>query len=293
MVNRSREILIRGLEPGSAYLAYLLSKSGHLVTIQTNRVSDVYLYDVPPAEVFLKSKFLKDVMLVDFVSSADAQDFGVVVDSCDLVGVEDVVAAYKRSDAVVVRGDPWLSATLSLSRGLPVPNAVDLPVEKTDKYAEISLEFLKQEGGSYSLCDAVDALSGERYTPLRTLERVYLAVDVFKEIEGRGAKAKQIRLEYALGRGEFFAAFGARPSGKISRVSAGGTVASIYGSGGELKYIFLRAPLGRLQWALALYNALRLDSLFYLYDVGPARSSVNIAGTAHLLRSLRRLRKKI
>ncbi|MFB6491529.1 MAG: hypothetical protein TU35_009935 [Thermoproteus sp. AZ2] len=283
-----RLILIRGLEPGSAYLAYLFSKAGERVVIQTADPSDVYLYDVPPAPLFLRAKLLSDVMLVEFAETADPKSFDVVVDSCDIVGVEEVVKAYGGREVVAVEGDPWLSATLSLYRGLPLPDFVDLPLQKTSTYSAISLRYLRYSGGAYSLCEAADGLSGKGYTPLRALERLYLAADVFKAVEGLGATAKPIRLEYAVGKDVFYMAVGAEPRGKASKINLEDISITAYGEGGALTYLFLRGRAQRFEWALAVYNSLRLDPLSFLYDVGLSRGPLNVAGSSHLLRALRR-----
>lgn len=283
-----RSILIRGLEPGSAYLAYLLSKAGERVVVQTAAPSDVYLYDVPPAPLFLRAKLLSDVMLVEFAESADPRRFDVVVDSCDLAGVEEVIRAYEGREVVAVEGDPWLSATLSLYRGLPLPDFVDLPLQKTSAYSTIRLRHLRYSGGAYSLCEAADGLSGKSYTPLRALERLYLAVDVFKAIEGLGAAARPIRLEYALGKDVFYMAIGVEPRGKASRINLEEISITAYGEEGALAYLFIRGDVRRFEWALAMYNSLRLDPLFFLYDLGPSRGPLNVVGSSHLLRALRR-----
>jgi hypothetical protein len=277
------KVLIRGLEAGSAYLAYLLAKSGDLVTIQTARPADVYLYDLPPPNLFLKAGFLRDLLLVDFVDSADPGKFDAVVDSCD-VEQGPLLELYGRGDVVLIRQDPWLSSTLSLSRGLPVPNVVDLPVDRTDRYEEADLGMRVYTGAPYSLCNALDASSGKPYIPLRTLERIYIAADLFKELKGLGGRPSNLRLEYAVGRDLFFMAVGQEKAGKLSRVTVGGLTVWAYGEEGAVKYLLIRGRARDFKTALYIYNGLRLDGLFYLYDVAPDRGAVNVAALGHLTR---------
>ncbi|AEA12043.1 hypothetical protein TUZN_0549 [Thermoproteus uzoniensis 768-20] len=284
MVGTSRiKVLIRGLEPGSAYLAYLLAKSGDRVAIQTARPVDVYLYDLPPPNLFLKAGFLRDLLLVDFVDSADPRAFDVVVDSCD-VEQDDVLRLYEGGRVFYVKQDPWLSATLSLSRGLPVPNVVDLPVDRTDRYEEVELRIREYAGAPYSLCRALDAASGKPYVPLRTLERVYMAADLFKELKGLGGRPPSLRLEYAVGRDVFFMGIGQEKAGKLSRVTAGGLTVWAYGEGAAVNYLLIKGDARSFKSALYIYNGLRLDRLFFLYDIAPERGAVNVAALGHLTR---------
>ena len=287
MVGASRKILIRGLEPGSAYLAYLLAKSGDRVWIQTTGPNDVYLYDLPPPGLFMKQRFLRDLLLVEFVESADPNEFDLVIDSCD-VDQESLLRLYEEKDVIYVEEDPWLSATLSLSRGLPAPDPVDLPVEKTSNFRRVEVKISEYRGAPYTLCNAVDDESGRPYKPLRTLERIYLAADLFKDIKGLGPRPRAIKLEYAVGRDVFFLAMGVEKRGKISRISVGGFTAWVYGEGGNMKYVLIKGDRNRFGDALRMYNGLRLDRYFYLYDLGPGRGALNIASLGHLTRHERR-----
>lgn len=286
----NRKVLIRGLEPGSAYLAYLFAKSGDRVVVQTTRPGDVYIYDVPPPNLFMRRRFLEDLLFVEFVESADQDKFDVVVDSCD---VEMDLELYRGEEAVYVEGDPWLSATLSFSRGLPAPDLVGLPVEKTSAFKRVEVKIREYEGAPYTLCRAVDSSSGKPYRPMRALERVYLAADIFKEIKGLGPRPRALKLEYAVGRDVFFMGIGMEASGKISRVAAGGITAWVYGEAGRTKYVLLKGERRYFENALRLYNALRLDEYFYLYDLGAERGALNIASLGHLMRFMRRRHGKI
>jgi len=59
-------VLIRGLEAGSAYLAYLLRESGVEVDIYTSNPADPLL-DIPPFEPLFTLEFLREVLAVRFV----------------------------------------------------------------------------------------------------------------------------------------------------------------------------------------------------------------------------------
>ncbi len=291
MVGADRhKVLIRGLEPGSAYLAYLFAKSGDRVVVQTSKPGDVYFYDLPPPNLFMRERFLRDLLLVELVESANPDEYDVVVDSCD-VELDGLLELYGGNEVVYVEGDPWLSATLSLSRGLPAPDPVELPVERTNEFKRIRIEVRKYEGAPYSLCRAVDGISGKPYEPTRTLERVYLAADVFKEIKGLGARPRALKLEYAVGRDVFFMGMGMEAVGKISRVTTGGITAWVYGEAGRLRYIMLKSDRRYFESALRLYNALRFDEYFYLYDLGAGRGALNVASLGHLTRHMRRSRR--
>lgn len=281
-----RRILIRGLEAGAAYLAYLLAKSGDRVVIETKRPHDVYIYDLSPPRPLFTLKFLNDVLLADIVDSADADKFEIVVDSCD-IDEHSVLKLYEGTGSVYIRGDPWLSATVSLWRGAPAPSAVDLPLEKTEKYEEVDLEVERYHGASYTLCEAVDYPSGEKYVVKRSLERVYIAADIFVELKLGLRRPPNLKLEYAVGKEEVLAAFGAKAVGKSSRVSHGGVSISTYGEGGEIKFVTVRAPVHDLDKVLLLYNGMRLNRHFYLYDVSTSRGLLNISALGHLTRHLR------
>jgi len=268
------KILIRGLEAGSAYLAYLLSKSGYRVTIQTKVEDDVYLYDFLPTEPFIKIKYLKEVSLVNIVEEANPADYDVVVDSCDIFGLSDLLKS-----AAIVEGDPWLTATLSTYRRIG------------ERVERRKLDYEFYEGGLFNICgESTDALSNCTYRPLRTLERIFLAADVFEEIALGKRPPSRIKMQYYVARDYAYFAFGCRPAGKRSRANLGGVQLSLYAEGGIPNYVVVKVPRELAPWVLALYNLLRRDPYSFLYDFGFAelRGPFNIAAVSILAKFLRR-----
>jgi hypothetical protein len=283
-----RRVLIRGLEPGSAYLAYLLRESGVEVEIQTSNPADPLL-DVPPFEPLFTLDFIRDVLAVKIVQQPSG-NYDVVVDSCDVFNFEEVRRALLSDKPVYVVGDGWLSASLSLYRSLPIPDVdVDLPLERTDQFVEVFIKYKPYVGDSYTLCGSFrDAWGGCLYTPMRALERMYAAVDVYASIIGLEAPGRKLKLEYSLGRDKLYVAFGCRPEGKVSKINLGDVQVWMYGEGGAPKYVLIQAKPEHAPWIFAMYNLARSVGSAFLYDVGPGgRGGFNLAYVGHLFRKLR------
>ncbi|MGB9706256.1 MAG: hypothetical protein ACPL3C_12455 [Pyrobaculum sp.] len=283
-----RRVLIRGLEAGSAYLAYLLRESGVEVDVLTANPSDPLL-DVPPFEPLFTLDFLRDVLAVRFVEQASG-NYDAVVDSCDVFKFEEVKGALSGDKPVYIVGDSWLSASLSLYRSLPVPDVdIDLPVEKTGEFLEVQVRYRPYVGGNYSLCGGFrDAWGGCLYTPMRALERVFAAADVYASMMGLEAPGRRLRLEYAVGRDRFYAAVGCRPEGKVSKINIGDAQVWIYGEGGAPRYIFFQGRPEHAPWFFSMYNLARAVNSAYLYDFAlRGRGGLNLAYVGHLFRELR------
>ncbi len=284
-----RRVLIRGLEAGSAYLAYLLRESGVEVDIQTANPADPVL-DVPPFEPLFTLDFIKDVLAVRIVQQPSG-GYDVVVDSCDVFNFDEAKRALAGDKPVYVVGDSWLSASLSLYRSLPVPDVdVDLPVERTDQFAEASVKYRPYVGGNYTLCGSFgDAWGGCLYTPMRALERVFAAADVYASIMGLEAPGRRLKLEYAVGRDRLYAAFGCRPEGKVSKINLGGLQVWMYGEGGAPRYVFVQGRPEHAPWVFAMYNLARATNAAFLYDLSlGGRGAFNLAYVGHLFREMRR-----
>jgi hypothetical protein len=286
---RVGRVLIRGLEPGSAYLAYLLRESGIEVDILTERPSDPLL-DIPPFEPLFTLDFMREVLAVRIVKRASSS-YDLIVDSCDIIGLENLRKALLSSEVLYVAGDAWLSASLSLYRSLPVPDVlVDLPVEKAGSYAEVSVTYKPYSGGDYSLCGAFrDAWGGCLYTPLRALERMLIAAEVYAAITGMEAPRRHLKLEYAVGRDIFYAAFGCKPEGKVSRVSFGELRVKLYSVGGSPRYALVQGRQDHMPWILAIYNLARAVNSAFLLDLSTSgRGAFNMSYAGHLFRALRK-----
>lgn len=283
----AKRVLIRGLEAGSAYLAYLLRESGVEVDLLTANPADPLL-DIPPFEPLFTLDFIRDVLAVRLVQEPEGR-YDVVVDSCDVFGFEEVKRALASDKVVYVVGDGWLSASLSLYRSLPVPDVeVDIPVEKTGQFVEISVKYRPYVGGDYSLCSARDAWGGCLYTPMRALERIYAAVDIYAAIMGMEAPRRRLKLEYAVGKDRFYAAIGCRPEGKASKINLESLQVWMYGEGGRPKYVFIQGRVEDSSWALAMYNLARATELAFLLDFGlGGRGALNLAYVGHLFRGVR------
>jgi len=283
-----RRVLIRGLETGSAYLAYLLRESGVEVDIQTANPADPLL-DVPPFEPLFTLDFIKDVLAARIVQQPSG-GYDVVVDSCDVFNFDEVKRALASDKPVYVVGDGWLSASLSLYRSLPVPDVdVDLPVERTDQFVEMSIKYRPYVGGNYTLCGSFrDAWGGCLYTPMRALERIYAAADVYAAIMGLETPRRRLKLEYAVGRDRLYAAFGCRPEGKVSKINLGELQVWMYGEEGAPRYVFVQGKPEHATWIFAVYNLARTIDTAFLYDVDiSGRNAFNLAYVGHLFRHMR------
>jgi len=283
-----RRVLIRGLETGSAYLAYLLRESGVEVDIQTANPADPLL-DVPPFEPLFTLDFIKDVLAARIVQQPSG-GYDVVVDSCDVFNFDEVKRALASDKPVYVVGDSWLSASLSLYRSLPVPDVdVDLPVERTDQFVEMSIKYRPYVGGNYTLCGSFrDAWGGCLYTPMRALERIYAAADVYAAIMGLETPRRRLKLEYAVGRDRLYAAFGCRPEGKVSKINLGELQVWMYGEEGAPRYVFVQGKPEHATWIFAVYNLARTIDTAFLYDVDiSGRNAFNLAYVGHLFRHMR------
>ena len=283
-----KRVLIRGLEAGSAYLAYLLRESGVEVDIQTSNPSDPLL-DIPPFAPLFTLDFIKEVLAVRLVEQP-AGSYDVVVDSCDVVGLEGIREVLNSDVPVYIIGDGWLSASLSLYRSLPVPYVdVDLPVEKTNNFKEFSVKYRPYVGGNYSICGSFrDAWGGCLYAPMRALERIFAAVDAYASIMGLEAPRRKLRLEYAVGRDRFYAAVGCRPEGKASKINVGDAQIWIYGEEGAPRYLFFQGRPEHAPWFFAVYNLARAVDSAFLYDFSTqGRGGFNLAFVGHLFRKLR------
>lgn len=281
-------VLIRGLEAGSAYLAYLLKESGVEVDILTTNPTDPLL-DIPPFEPLFTLEFLREVLAVRVVESQDGP-YDVVVDSCDVFNFEEVKRALSSGKPTYVIGDGWLSASISLYHSLPIPDVeVDVPGERTTEFQEVSVKYRQYAGGQYAICGSFkDAWGGCLYTPMRALERVFAAVDVYSAITGLEAPRRKLRLQYAVGRDVAYVSVGCRPEGKASRINLGHTQLTLYGEGGEPKFLLAQTSPERLPWALAMYNLARSVNSAFLYDFGPqGREAFNLAYVGHLFREKR------
>ncbi len=277
-------VLIRGLEAGSAYLAYLLRESGVEVDLQTANPTNPLL-DIPPFDPLFTLDFVRDVLAVRLVDAPSGR-YDAVVDSCD-VWFGEVVKALGGSEVVYVVGDGWLSTSLSLYRGLPAPDVdVDVPVEKSGDFVEISVKYRPYVGGDFSLCGSFrDALGGCLYSPMRVLERIYTAADVYAALMGRKPVGRAIRLEYAVGRDRAYVAIGCRPEGKLSRINLGDVQVWAYSGG----YFFIQCRPDHLPWVFSMYNLIRATDLAPLYDFDHrGRGPLNVAYSPHLFRAARR-----
>lgn len=281
------KVLIRGLEAGSAYLAYLLRESGYEVDLLTSSPWDP-AFDIPPFEPLFTLDFIKDILAVRLVDSPKGP-YDVVVDSCDMAGFEKVKEALAWDKPVYVVGDIWLSASLSLTRSLPVPNVdIELPVEKTDNFAEISVRYRPYVGGHYSICGSFkDSWGGCLYTPTRALERIFIAADIYAAIVGLEQAKRRLKLEYAVGKDKAFFAIGCRPEGKLSKINLGEIQVQMYGEEGKPKYVLIQGRPDHIPWILAMYNLARAVDSAFLYDFWPGRGPLNISYLAHLFRKLR------
>lgn len=279
----ARRILIRGLEAGSAYLAYLLREGGVEVDILTRSPTDPLL-DVPPFEPFFTLDFIKDVLAVKIVDTPRGS-YDAVVDSCD-VDLRPLRKALEGDKPTYVVGDSWLSASLSLYRSLPVPDVdIDLPVEKSGQFVELSIRYKPYAGGDYTLCGSLrDGWGGCLYTPMRTLERIYIAADIYAMLANREAPRRNIRLEYAVGRDRAYVAMGCRPEGKGSRINMGEIQVWAYGGG----YLLISGRPEDLPWALSMYNLARVLDMAPLYDISHrGRGAINMASLPLLFREAR------
>lgn len=284
-------VLIRGLEAGSAYLAYLLRESGVHVEIYTASPEDSVL-DIPPFEPFFTLDFLREVLGVVFVEKPKG-NYDVVVDSCDVLDFGEVKRAFMEKKPTYVIGDGWMSASISLHHGLPIPDVdVDLPLEKTSDFQEVNVKYRPYVGGHYSICGSFkDGWGGCLYTPMRALERIYTAVDVYNAIMGFDTPKKKLKLEYAVGRDVAYVAVGCRPEGKASKINVGDAALWMYGEGGRPTYILIRCPTTQLPWVFSMYNLARYTDSAFLFDVGPGgRGAFNLAYVGHLFRELRKTR---
>jgi len=284
-----RQVLIRGLEVGSAYLAYLLRESGVGVDIQTANPTDPLL-DIPPFEPLFTLDFIRDVLAVRIVQQPSG-GYDVVVDSCDVFNFDEVKRALASDKPVYVVGDSWLSASLSLYRSLPVPDVdIDLPVERTDRFVEVSVKYRPYVGGNYTLCGSFrDAWGGCLYTPMRALERIYAAADVYAAVMGLEAPQRRLKLEYAVGKDKLYAAFGCRPEGKASKINLGDLQVWMYGEGGAPRYVFIQGRPEHAPWVFAMYNLARAVGTAFLYDIDiTGRGAFNLAYVGHLFRHFRR-----
>ena len=280
-----RRVLIRGLEAGSAYLAYLFRNSGVEVDILTANPSDPLL-DVPPFEPLFTLDYIRDVLAVRLVKEPSGS-YDAVVDSCDVFGFEEVKKALSTDKPVYVVGDSWLSASLSLYRSLPVPNVdLELPVEATDDFAEVSVRYKPYVGGTHQLCGSFkDAWGGCLYTPMRALERIYAAVDVYASLMGLEAPRRNLRLQYAVGGDKLFVAMGCRPEGKASKINIGDGQVWVYGEEGAPRYGLFQGRPEHGPWVFAMYNLARALNSAFLYDLAPwGRGGFNLGFVGHLFR---------
>jgi len=281
-------VLIRGLEAGSAYLAYLLRESGVEVDIYTSSPTDPLL-DIPPFEPLFTLEFLREVLAVRFVEKPEG-NYDAVVDSCDVVGFDGVKKALGDKKPTYVVGDGWLSASISLHWSLPIPDVeVDVPGERTGEFQEVGAKYRLYTGGQYSICGSFrDSWGGCLYTPLRALERISAAVDIYASLMGLEAPKRRLRLEYAVGGGKAYVAIGCRPEGKVSKINLGDVQAWMYSEEGRPRYVFIQARAEHLPWIFAMYNLARAVDSAFLYDFGSGgRGPLNYAYVGHLFRKLR------
>lgn len=283
-----RKVLIRGLEPGSAYLAYLLRGSGFEVYIYTTSPATPYI-DVPPFEPLFTFDFLREALAVRFVESLEG-DYDLVVDSCDVLNFEEVRKALSSGRPAHIVGDKWLSASLSLYQSLPIPDVgIDLPLERTKQFGEVAVEYRRYTGGRYSICgEFKDSWGDCPYVPLRSFERIFAAVDIYSSIMGVEAPRKKLKLEYAVGKDKAYVSFGCRPEGKASKINLGDVQVWLYGEEGRPKYAFIQGRPEHLPWIFSMYNLARTTDFAFLYDFGPyRRGAFNFAYIGHLFRGRR------
>jgi hypothetical protein len=283
------KVLIRGLEAGSAYLAYLLRESGVYVEIQTASLQDPVL-DVPPFEPVFTLDFLKEVLGVVFVEKPTGS-YDAVVDSCDIFNLGELKKAFEKKKPIYVIGDAWLSASISLYHGLPVPDVdIDLPVEKTESFEEVNIKYRLYVGGNYAICGSFrDGWGDCLYTPMRAFERIFTAVDIYSALTGLEPPKRKLKLEYAVGRDIAYVTIGCRPEGKASKINLERTSVWLYSEGGRPSYVYIQTPVDDLQWAFAMYNLARYTDSAFLFDMGVAgRGPLNIAYLGHLFREKRK-----
>ncbi|MEZ0319449.1 MAG: hypothetical protein ABWK05_05600 [Pyrobaculum sp.] len=281
-------VLIRGLEAGSAYLAYLFRESGVEVDVLTANLADPLL-DVPPFEPLFTLEFLREVLAVRIVESP-AGPYDMVVDSCDVYGFDDVKKALLSGKPTYVVGDGWLSASLSLYNNVPIPDVeVDVPGERTSEFQEVGVKYKLYVGGNYAICGSFkDGWGNCLYTPMRALERVFAAADVYSAVMGLEPPRRRLKLEYAVGRDKAYVAVGCRPEGKASKINLGEVQLTIYGEEGAPKYLTAQTRPDHLPWVFAIYNLARFTNSAFLYDFGPhGRGAFNLAYVGHLFRAKR------
>ena len=293
-------IVIKGLNPATAWLASLLSPHADIVIIRLSESRwAMYIPELIPLwsagalgeePRAYTEEFLMDVLGVEFREIGAVGD--VEVSSCEWPDLTQLMGG-----VACVDEDPMLSVATALARNLPLPScAPKIPgLERGGEAPTITVEPVCAEPRGYLIgaFQRVDYLSGASYVPRRTIEWLMDAADVAERLLGGDPPSRSVRFDYAYGVDRSVASLGVDVGGKASRVSMGGVRARVVARLGRPIYAEAIGPHWVVEWFASLREAVRRSPFALIRDFGAfpwTRGPISVASSSLIFRRVRFIR---